>query len=121
MTMQHVSDSVSDLLRHIRVVPSKILVAITIAFGVTEVALTNHDRHKTVHLARMGAYLALRRHGFSYPEIGKELSRDHTTAMYCVKRAEALEMADEQFRGQLELVEQIIRPRYLKLRIEEPI
>ena len=118
MTLHHVSESIDDLMRHIRTHPIKVLSATTVVFGVSERVLVDRDRHKTVHLARMACCLVLRRHGFSYPEIGRTLMRDHTTIMNSVRMAEKTEQTDEQFRSQVQLVERLLRPKHLKLRVE---
>lgn len=50
------------------------------------------DRHKRPAAARALFCRVLRDHGWSYPEIGAELDRDHTTIMYLVTRADAAQV-----------------------------
>lgn len=116
--MQHISKDITDLMRHIQPNPDKVVEAATTIFGVSRTDLLAKDRHQCVNRARMGCTLVLRRHGFSFPEIGRALKRDHTTAISSLARAELLERTSEQFCGQVQLIEELIRPKYLKLRIE---
>lgn len=118
MTMQHISESITELMRHIQPHPDKVIEAATLVFGVSMHDLLRKDRHQCVNRARMGCTLVLRRHGFSFPEIGRTMRRDHTSAMSSLARAELLEKTSEQFRSQIQLVEELIRPKYLRLRVE---
>lgn len=115
---EHISKSIAELMRHIQPNPDKVIEAATTIFGVNLSALLGKDRHQCINRARMGCVLVLRRHGFSFPEIGRALKRDHTSAMSSLARATELERTSEQFQAQVQLVEEIIRPKYLKLRIE---
>lgn len=117
--IQHVSQSVTELLQSIRVHPDEIIQAIGPVFGVEVKVLLSKDRHQTINLARMACALVLRRHGFSYPEIGRKLKRDHTSMINSVDRAKQQEQRDQQFRAQVCLIEELIRPKYLRLRIDE--
>ncbi len=50
------------------------------------------DRHKTVWEARsIAIWLARRKYGLSYPELGREFGLDHTTCINSVKRVEKAE------------------------------
>ncbi len=118
MTVQHISESITELMRHIQPHPDKVIEAVTLIFGVSMHDLLRKDRHQCVNRARMGCTLVLRRHGFSFPEIGRTLKRDHTSAMSSLARAESLEKTSEQFCSQIQLVEELIRPKYLRLRVE---
>lgn len=48
------------------------------------------DRHKSVCEARhVAVWLARRKYGLSYPELGREFGLDHTTCRNSVQRVEA--------------------------------
>jgi chromosomal replication initiation ATPase DnaA len=59
-------------------------------FHVHPTMLIGRDRHQTVSLARHVAAYLFRCDGLSYPEIGREMGRDHTSAMSSVKRIIAI-------------------------------
>lgn len=59
-------------------------------FGVTRDQLTGKDRHASIALARQVASWLLRERGYSYPEIGHMLARDHSTIMAGVRKVERL-------------------------------
>lgn len=59
-------------------------------FCVTREQLTGKDRHASLALARQVASWLLRERGYSYPEIGAMLARDHTTIMSGVRKVERL-------------------------------
>lgn len=46
------------------------------------------SRYRNVGHARMVAMWLIRQQGFSYPAVGRVFNRDHTTAMYAVRRVE---------------------------------
>jgi hypothetical protein len=60
--------------------------------GVTLDDLRRYDRREETLVVRQDLALLLRRHGWSYPRIGRLLYRDHTTIMHSVKAAEAREV-----------------------------
>jgi chromosomal replication initiator protein len=64
------------------------LAAVARRFGVTFAELTSKDRHRRLADARHVAAWVLRQYGLSYPEIGRVLCRDHTTAMHSVRLIE---------------------------------
>lgn len=65
-------------------------------FGTTVDGILSDDRKKGVTCARHAACTVFRRRfRLSYPEIGKIVGRDHTTAMAGVKRFAVLEEEDE--------------------------
>lgn len=55
------------------------------------------DRSKRRTLDRHSAMYLCRRFGLSYPEIGEQFNRDHTTVMSAVARIERLIADDESF------------------------
>lgn len=54
-------------------------------------------RFQFVTRARFAIYLALRRRGWSYEQIGKFLGRDHSSVIHGVKRAEYMVEKDAAF------------------------
>jgi hypothetical protein len=63
--------------------------------GMTLDDLRRYDGREEVSRVRQDLALLLRRHGWSYPRIGRLLFRDHTTIMHSVKAAEAREVVCE--------------------------
>lgn len=59
-------------------------------FSVTRAQLVSADRHAHIAQARQVAAWLLRERGFSYPAIGRELNKDHTTIMASVRKVNAL-------------------------------
>ena len=57
---------------------------------VTATAIMGRSRYKSVARARMVVMFELRGLGFSYPEVGRLVGRDHTTVMAAVRRCRAL-------------------------------
>lgn len=66
------------------------------AHGLTFADLTARDNSQRVSAVRQAAMLALWRHGFRLTEIGRVLSRDHTTVLFGIDRAKAREAAERE-------------------------
>lgn len=58
-------------------------VAEALGYGVAHIR--GERRHAHLARARKACALALRQAGYSYPEIGEALHRDHTTVQYAIK------------------------------------
>lgn len=58
-------------------------VADHLGYGVADIR--GERRHARLARARKACALALRRAGYSYPEIGEALRRDHTSVQYAIK------------------------------------
>ena len=67
------------------------------------------SRFKRPIRARYAVYMALRRRGNTYGQIGRWLGRDHTTIMNGVARGEALALTDAQFAGIVKKLENMGR------------
>lgn len=67
---------------------ARVFDAITRRSGVTKAELCRRDQHRRVSLYRNVAAWLMREYGLSFPEIGRELNRDHTTAMSSVRRVD---------------------------------
>ena len=88
--------------------------------GVSVAELRGKTRTRRVALARKAVYLAARRLTCqpSYPEIGSAMGRDHTSVMYGVRSARALEVSSPWFASlmhdlaQLDSVERPVVIRY---------
>jgi hypothetical protein len=64
------------------------------------------DRHSSVALARQIVMYVLREHQKpqpSFPELARELGRDHSTVMYAVRRVTALAEKDEYVRDAIDV------------------
>lgn len=61
--------------------------------GVTIEAMLGPARHKTVAAARHALMCNLRIRGYSYPEIGRLVGRDHTTVIAAVRKCRTNEHA----------------------------
>ncbi len=58
-------------------------------YGLEADALLARDRHKSVWEARsIAIWLARRKYGLSYPELGREFGLDHTSCINSVQRVE---------------------------------
>ena len=60
--------------------------------GVTAAEIKGRSRLGSVVAARQDVFLLLREAGWSFPRIGRAMSRDHTTVMHGVAVAEARSM-----------------------------
>lgn len=68
------------------------------AYATSTEALIGRDRHKNIAEARCVAYWVLRTQTrLSFPEIGRALGKDHTSAMNGVKRCIAKREGDVRF------------------------
>jgi chromosomal replication initiation ATPase DnaA len=59
-------------------------------------------RFRFIVRARQALYLALRRRGWSYPAIGRFLSRDHSSVIYGTKMALHLSQRDPEYAAKIE-------------------
>lgn len=59
-------------------------------FGVPTARVKGYARAEGAREARFALYAALRRRGWSYPQIGDFLDRDHATVIHGVRKAEAM-------------------------------
>jgi chromosomal replication initiator protein len=72
-----------------------IKIAVAGHFHLPTSTLVHGSRQKSVALARHFAMFLARRHsGRSYPELGVDFGRDHTTVMSAVRKIEALVQVD---------------------------
>lgn len=117
--MEHVAKSITELLDTVKSHPIKTVQAAAEIFGISEPVLVSKDRHQHIAHARIACCYVLRKQGYSFPEIGRIVFRDHTTVMSNVSRAMKLIMIDDSFAHKVESIHQILRPKYLKIRIEE--
>lgn len=86
--------------------PEVVLEVVARQFGLRVRDLRAPDRSKPRTQARhLGAYLLRTRCGLSYPEIGRRLDRDHSTALYGVRRTEERLTRDASLASLLGIVE----------------
>lgn len=72
--------------------PRRIIVEMTaMAHGLTVQDLTGPDRHRPIVRVRWRAMAEMRREGYSLPQIGRALKRDHTTIIYGLRRLQVIE------------------------------
>jgi hypothetical protein len=79
--------------------PEEVIRTVGFAYSATIEEIKTGDRFKTLAEARVVAYWMLRAvTKLSYPEIGRILGKDHSTAMSGVKRCNKLREADAGFK-----------------------
>ncbi len=66
-----------------------VLAAVSIAYGVTIEQIMSPRRSRTWVRARWAAYWLLRQTGLGYAEIGRIMSRDHTSVIHGMSRVNA--------------------------------
>lgn len=71
-----------------RVLKSDFIVAAADMFCIHPRDLVSHYKFDFLMMPRFAVYKALRLRGWSYPQIGKALGRDHSTIIYGVRRAD---------------------------------
>jgi Bacterial dnaA protein helix-turn-helix len=72
------------------------------AIGVPEAdALSRSRVRRAVRARQIAIYLGIKVRGLSYPTVGRQFGRDHTTAISAVKRVETLAARDPAFAQQL--------------------
>lgn len=76
-----------------------VLSAVTRRSGLCNADLLGKDRHDRTALFRHAAAWLMRAYGLSFPEIGRELRRDHTTIMSGVRRLDARREKDPYVRA----------------------
>lgn len=72
------SRAAPDVQRH----PAAILADVARRYNVAVEAIRGPSRAASISRVRRLAYRELRAAGYSYPEIGRAVGRDHTTVMY---------------------------------------
>lgn len=65
-------------------------------YRVTEESILSKDRHKPLVSARHLSMWLLRLAGFSFPEIGREMNRDHTSIMSACKNIDSHRLKDSR-------------------------
>jgi chromosomal replication initiation ATPase DnaA len=63
-----------------------LLQAVSAETGVSEIELASASRSARVVKARMSVYRALREKGWSYPDIGALMDKDHSTVYVALNR-----------------------------------
>lgn len=71
--------------------------------------LTASDRHKSVVTARHAAYWVLRMCGYSYPEMGNIMLKDHTSCISGFKSAEKRRAKDLRFCEETDLLFRLVQ------------
>ena len=77
--------------------------------------LVSHYRFDFLMMPRFALYKALRMRGWSYPEIGRLLNRDHSTIIYGVGRAEWKMERDADYAAKVKTLAE------LKMEVSEPL
>lgn len=65
--------------------PEVVLLQVADRFGIAPEVLAGRSKQKDIVRARMLAMAECRRHGFSYPAIGRAFDRNHTTVMHACR------------------------------------
>jgi chromosomal replication initiation ATPase DnaA len=71
-------------------------------FRVTEAQLLGPSRRQEIARARHVVAWLLRQDGFSFPEIGRHIGRDHTSVMNSCRRVDGERAADPEVREMLD-------------------
>lgn len=66
--------------------PEEIVKKVSHESGVPTMEIHGRSRSKKIFSARVLVYKALREEGYSYPEIGKLMERDHTTVLRVLRK-----------------------------------
>jgi len=75
--------------------------------GTSRASILSDDRHQSVIVARHTAIYVSRLAGdFSYPQIGEDFGRDHTTIMNACQRMAARSLRDKNFAMAVDLLVQ---------------
>ena len=72
--------------------------AVVVQYGYDRKALLAKDAHKSVAAARHVVCWLLHRAGLSYPEIGRQLGRDHTTVLSSYRHVERRRRGELEYR-----------------------
>jgi chromosomal replication initiator protein len=92
--------------------PAIVFACVAQAYGVTVTALLRRDRHRQIAEARGVACWLLRTvGGLSYPEIGRAIGRDHTTAMSAIRKALRRREDDLDYEGFTDEMAAAVRAR----------
>jgi chromosomal replication initiator protein len=91
---------------------SDFIVAAAETFNVHPRDLASHYKFDFLMRPRFALYKALRLRGWSYPQIGRALKRDHTTIIYGVSRADYYMERDAEYAEKIH--------RLAAMRIEHP-
>lgn len=76
-------------------------------FRVSPEALISYEKPKALMPARFALYKALRLRGWSYPQIGQTLNRDHSSVIYGVRRADWLMDRDPGYAKKVRLLAEL--------------
>lgn len=85
-TMAELRDGVLTVLSTTRTSTTRIMLAVTAAYGVPVDDILGASRNRQVTRARHVAAWLLHDSGMSYSDVGRTLTRDHSTAMHSVAR-----------------------------------
>jgi chromosomal replication initiator protein len=89
-------------------------------YGVTVGEMRGRRRFRRVAEPRHVTAWLLRKHGMTIKDISEELSRDHSTIVYAVKRVEQLMREDGVFRARvMRLWRQLVAPIHLGEKSQE--
>lgn len=88
---------------------AQILAAVAGAFGLQVPVLTGTSRTRiAVHARQIAMYLCRTRLALSYPTIGRLFGRDHTTAMYAIRKIDGALEADLRLQIELHVCQQTL-------------
>jgi chromosomal replication initiation ATPase DnaA len=73
-------------------------------FMIPSELILGRKHRKYISPARFALYKALRMRGWTYPQIGEFLGRDHATVIYGVRRAEYMMGRDPRYAEKVEAI-----------------
>lgn len=86
----------------------RIVTGLADIMGVLPFEITGQARDRRLARARWAAMVALRRRGFSTPQIGRQLgNRDHTTVIHGLREAAKLQNSDPTFAAMVTMAERL--------------
>lgn len=91
------------------VIVRKAVVIVSAATGIPQELIEGHNREPNVAMARHVACWLARKEGFSYPQIGREIRRDHATVISSVRNVEEAMATSERANAWVSRLQEVLR------------
>ena len=98
LDIPNVKRAITDIINTTSILPTPALIISEVSrfYGIEETVLRGTPKNKSTAEARQVAmYLVRKMLNLSYPDIGREFGRDHTTALHSVNKIESLLQKDD--------------------------
>jgi len=87
----------------------KVIYVVAGSFNISSNDILSNRRNRTLSFPRQVAmYISKSTTLHSFPEIGRQFKKDHTTVLHAVKKITAMMASDEAFRAKVEAIEAAI-------------